>query len=205
MPTSLLLARPKATVTGIAAHDAAAYIIKVIVRLRPGPPTSLIVQDGAHDVRELRDRVRAGIINSQLVWPEASISVYYPGSHRPSPAGLDLPIAVGILVASGQLPEAMLEGRAFYGQVGLDGRLLGTAHVAAAGAVSTEGVALVLPEADAKEAAAAGGDDAYCYGFASLSSLAAVVRGGTWPTVAEADEGGEWFGDLDPEIRANAR
>ena len=75
--------------------------------------------------RESRDRVRAALASSEYTWPTRNITVNLaPTSQRKSGAGLDLAIAIGVLVASEQLPEAdAVAGHAFLGELGLDGTL----------------------------------------------------------------------------------
>jgi magnesium chelatase family protein len=72
--------------------------------------------------REARDRVRAALLSSRLTWPSARVTVNLaPPGLRKVGAGLDLPIAVGLLAASEQLPPDSVVGRAFVGELGLDG------------------------------------------------------------------------------------
>ena len=74
--------------------------------------------------RESRDRVRAALASSQFPWPARNITVNLaPTSERKTGAGLDLAIAIGVLVASGQLPADAVAGHAFLGELGLDGTL----------------------------------------------------------------------------------
>ena len=74
--------------------------------------------------RESRDRVRAALLSSGLTWPLRRITVNLaPSGMRKGGAGLDLPIAIGLLVAAGQLPADAVDGRAFVGELGLDGSL----------------------------------------------------------------------------------
>ena len=72
-------------------------------------------------VRESRDRVRAALVSSGMPWPRRRITVNLaPSGMRKAGAGLDLPVAVGILVASGLLDPAAVAGLAFVGELGLD-------------------------------------------------------------------------------------
>ena len=77
-------------------------------------------------VRESRDRVRAALLSSGLSWPLRRVTVNLaPSGMRKGGAGLDLPIAVGVLVASGALDPRAVDGTAFVGELGLDGSLRG--------------------------------------------------------------------------------
>jgi magnesium chelatase family protein len=72
--------------------------------------------------REARDRVRAALLSSQLRWPTARVTVNLaPPGIRKVGSGLDLPIAVALLAASEQIPPECVAGRAFVGELGLDG------------------------------------------------------------------------------------
>jgi magnesium chelatase family protein len=74
--------------------------------------------------REPRDRVRAALLSSGLPWPSRRVTVNLaPGVLRKVGPGLDLPIAVGLLVATGELDPDAVAGCAFIGELGLDGSL----------------------------------------------------------------------------------
>jgi magnesium chelatase family protein len=74
--------------------------------------------------REARDRTRAAILSSGFDWPQQRATVNLaPTSIRKVGAGLDLGMAIAVLVASKQLSPAAVEGRAFVGELGLDGSL----------------------------------------------------------------------------------
>lgn len=72
--------------------------------------------------REARDRVRAALMSSELKWPERRMTVNLaPSGIRKVGSGLDLAIALALLVADGQLEAAGLEGFGAIGELGLDG------------------------------------------------------------------------------------
>ena len=107
-------------------------------------------------VRESRDRVRAAIRNSGFEFPPHRITVNLaPADVRKDGTAFDLPIAIGILVATGQLDARTLEKRMFVGELGLDGALrtmrgaLSVARHASRAHVAT----LVLPAPNVAEAA----------------------------------------------------
>lgn len=106
--------------------------------------------------RESRDRVRAALLSSDLPWPLKRVTVNLaPSSVRKGGAGLDLPIAVGVLVALGRLSAAAVEGYGFVGELGLDGSVRPVpGMVSLAEALSTR--ALVAPAAGAAEASLVG-------------------------------------------------
>jgi len=72
--------------------------------------------------REARDRVKAAMQTCSLPWPTRKITVNLaPSAVRKSGAGLDLAIAVGVLVAGQELLPDVVAGMAFLGELGLDG------------------------------------------------------------------------------------
>jgi len=96
--------------------------VRVEVHVSKGLPGFTVVGLPDTTCRESRDRVRAALMSSQLAWPTARVTVNLaPPGVRKVGAGLDLAIAVGLLVASEQLPLTCCEGRAFVGELGLDG------------------------------------------------------------------------------------
>jgi magnesium chelatase family protein len=98
--------------------------ITVEVHLSAGLPAFQVVGLGESRSREIRSRVRAALISSYLKWPDFNITVNLTPAERVTPGTrFDLPIAVGLLVASQQLPADAIEGREFIGELGLDGCL----------------------------------------------------------------------------------
>src|SRR3954454_13468751 len=75
--------------------------------------------------QEAKERVRSGIMWAELEWPKSTRIVVNlaPAALRKEGSGFDLPIALALLGASGQLPRASLEGHAAFGELALDGRL----------------------------------------------------------------------------------
>lgn len=128
-------------------------------------------------VREARERVRAAIRNSGLTYPNRRIIVNLAPSDLPKAgSGYDLPIAMGVLVATAQLPP-LPEGAMFLGELALDG---GVRHVdgvlCVADAARREGMAaLYLAGEDAQEAALLAG--LAVYGVPDLRRLADHLRG----------------------------
>lgn len=134
-------------------------------------------------VRESRDRVRAALLSSTFSWPLRRVTVNLaPTAVRKAGAGLDLPIALGVLVAVGELPATALDGVAFVGELGLDGSLRhvpGT--IALAEAVRPE--RLVVPACDLPEAAAV--RPGCSFAMPSLRVLVETLRGAQpWPRPA---------------------
>ena len=108
---------PSATLLGV---DGRA--VDVEVHVSQGLPGYHVVGLPDATCRESRDRVRAALLSSQLTWPLKRITVNLaPSSVRKGGPGLDLPIAVGLLVANGELPQEAVAGTAFLGELRLDG------------------------------------------------------------------------------------
>ena len=95
------------------------------VHLTPGLPAVNVVGMAESTVRESKERVRSAIISSGFKWPDARITINLSPAELPKVgARFDLAIAVGLLAASGQIKPDLADGKEFYGELGLDGRLL---------------------------------------------------------------------------------
>src|ERR1700728_4859661 len=143
----VIAAIPSAVLIGVDGHR-----IFVEVHVSNGLPGFTVVGLPDAAVRESRDRVRAALLSSDLSWPLRRVTVNLaPSGVRKSGAGLDLPIAIGVLVASGELEPAAVSGMAFVGELGLDGSLRGVPGTVVL-AESLDGFGLVVPAESAFEA-----------------------------------------------------
>jgi len=98
--------------------------IEVEVHISSGLPSLTIVGLPEAAVRESKDRVRSAIINSGFQFPTKRLTINLAPADLPKDGSrLDLPIALGILIASGQLPEHSTENFEFIGELALDGHL----------------------------------------------------------------------------------
>ncbi|RBP51430.1 YifB family Mg chelatase-like AAA ATPase [Arenicella xantha] len=98
--------------------------VTVEVHLANGLPSFSTVGMPETAVRESKDRVRGAIINSGFEFPAKRITVNLAPADLPKAGGrFDLPIAIGILVASGQLPGAQLADLEMIGELALNGQL----------------------------------------------------------------------------------
>lgn len=98
--------------------------VTVEVHLSGGLPGTSIVGLPETAVKEARDRVRVAILNAQLDYPGRRVTVNLAPADLPKDGGrFDLPIALGILVASGHLPCDALPWREFVGELALSGEL----------------------------------------------------------------------------------
>ena len=143
----MLAAVASATLSGAVGRP-----VSVEVHVSNGLPGFTIVGLPDAAVREARDRVRAAILSSGLPWPMRRITANLaPSGLRKGGAGLDLPIAVGLLVAAGELSPSCTEGLAFCGELGLDGSLRHVPGMIAL-ADATTPLGLVVPLCDVQEA-----------------------------------------------------
>ncbi len=154
--------------------------ITVEVLVASGLPAFSIVGLPDASCRESRDRVRAAVVSSGLQWPRHRVTVNLaPTGLRKGGAALDLPIAVALLVADGQLDAELVSDTAFLGELGLDGtvrRVPGVLSLVDAVATRT----VVVPAASAAEAQLVGGRRVR--GASSLRGLVAALRGEEdWP------------------------
>ena len=170
---------PSATLVGVQGQP-----ISVEVHVSTGLPSFSIVGLPDASCRESRDRVRAAILSSDLHWPQKRITVNLaPTAVRKGGAGLDLPIAVALLVADGQLPAPAVEDLAFIGELGLDGTLRRVPGVLAL-VHSLSRPVVVLPPSCAAEAMMVPGTEVRC--APTLEALALNLRG-RWPWAEPPD------------------
>lgn len=173
--------------TGMAAPE-----VIVEAHLANGLPSFTIVGLPEAEVKEARDRVRAAIQNSRFEFPVSRITVNLAPADLPKESGrYDLPIALGILAASGQIPAAALKEYEFAGELALTGELrpIRGALAMTLGAASS-GRAFILPTASAAEAALV--EQAVVYPADSLLAVCAHLTRQTLlspqaPAVAKAD------------------
>ncbi len=159
-----------------------AYAVTVEVDAAAGLPGWTMVGLPSGSVKEARERVGAALANAGLQLPPRRWTVNLsPADVRKDGTAFDLPIALGALVASGQLPAAAVDGLLCVGELGLDGSIrpirgaLPLARAARDGAAR----ALVLPAANAAEAALL--REVRLAPCASLAELVAHLRKGTLP------------------------
>lgn len=132
-----------------------AKLVSVEVHLSAGLPQFSIVGLPETAVKESKDRVRSAIINSQYEFPCGRITVNLAPADLPkSGCGLDLPIAVGILAASGQIPKTKFHNHEFMAELALDGQLRGVKSIIPAILASKNSQRkLIISKSNAYEAA----------------------------------------------------
>src|SRR3972149_6374547 len=130
-------------------------VVEVEVDLRRGLPKIIVVGLPDAAVQESRERVQSAITNSELFFPRKHITVNLaPASVRKAGPVYDLPIALGSLIASAQIPPQSLDGSLVLGELSLDGTVRHVRGVLPMAALAREqGIRrLFVPAADANEA-----------------------------------------------------
>ncbi len=129
--------------------------VTVEVHLSNGLPAFSIVGLPEAAVRESKDRVRAAIINSGFEFPARKITVNLAPADLPKDGGrYDLPIALGILAATGQIDKTQLDKYEFHGELALSGLLREvTGSLPVALAAQQNDKKLIMPVKSAKQAA----------------------------------------------------
>lgn len=137
--------------------------VSVEVHLSNGLPGFNLVGLAETAVKESKDRVRSAIINSQFEFPCRKITVNLAPADLPkSGSGFDLPIALGILAASGQIPQNELVSHEFISELALNGDLRGAnAIIPAVLAAKREQRRLILAVSNTAEASLTAYDQVY--------------------------------------------
>ncbi len=138
--------------------------VAVEVHLAGGLPSLSIVGMPETAVRESKDRVRSAIVNSGYEFPARRITVNLAPADLPKHGGrFDLPIALGLLAASGQLEASLLADKEFVGELALSGELRPVSGaLPTAMAVREDNRALIVPTGNSAEAGLVSGCDVYC-------------------------------------------
>ena len=175
-----------ATVMSRASVGIEAPPVQVEVHITGGLPKFAIVGLPEATVRESKDRVRSAIINSRFEFPQRRITVNLAPADLPKDGGrYDLPIAIGILAATGQLSHERFGEHELIGELALDGALRRTGgSLPAALHARDAGRILVLPAGDAREAALATG--ARLFPARHLGEVHAQLLGEASPAPVEA-------------------
>ncbi|MGH8575186.1 MAG: magnesium chelatase domain-containing protein, partial [Gammaproteobacteria bacterium] len=167
-----------ASVTTFALEGVRSREVTVEVDARSGLDVFTLVGLPDRSIRESRERVRAALLNSGLDFPKIRLTVNLAPADLPKEGpGFDLAIAVGVLLASGQVPAAALDGCAVCGELSLSGELRPVRGVLAAALATRESGRrrIVVPVENAPEAALVA--DLAVVGVPTLGRLADVVHG----------------------------
>lgn len=152
--------------------------VQVEVDLRAGLPSFAVVGLADIAVQEARERVRSGLANQAFtVPPRRIVANLAPADLRKAGPQYDLPLALAILAASGQIPGAVLRGLGAVGELALDGGLRPVpGAIAMAEHAAREGWArMMVPAANAAEAALVPGVEVI--GVATLRDAVDVLEG----------------------------
>src|SRR5580765_6431697 len=180
--------------------------VTVEVHLAGGLPAVHLVGLPETEVREARDRVRAALQNAQFEFPARRITVNLAPADLPKESGrFDLPIALGILAATGQIPAPALAQYEFAGELALTGALRAIrGALAMVLSARRDGRAFVLPAASAAEAALV--RDAIVHPAASLLEVCAHLTGRTpLPVLTPQPPGDSIAGPDLIDVRGQAR
>ena len=147
MPLAILYSR---AISGMEAP-----LVTVEVHIANGLPSFTIVGLPEAEVKESKDRVRAALQNAQFEFPARRITVNLAPADLPKESGrFDLPIALGILAATGQIPSDKLDRYEWAGELALTGELRAIrGALAMTYGASRSGSSFVLPQQNAAEAA----------------------------------------------------
>ncbi|MGZ5299081.1 MAG: YifB family Mg chelatase-like AAA ATPase [Actinomycetota bacterium] len=177
-------------VVGVTVLGVGGHLVTVEAFVGRGLPSLVFTGLPGASVNDARERVRPAVESAGLEWPLRRVVVNLaPASLRKDGPGLDLPVAVGVLAATAQVPAHAVVGFAFAGELSLKGELLPTPGILsvaiAAARAGLEGI--VVPAANALEAAQIG--SLRVVGAATLTDVAGFLRG-TWdPPVADPGVG----------------
>ncbi len=178
----MLATVPSATLLGVDG-----WPITVEVHISNGLPGFTVVGLPDASCREARDRVRAALLSSDLPWPNRRVTVNLaPTGIRKSGAGLDLPIAVALLVIAKVLKPDDVDGMAFIGEVGLDGSIRGVPGVLSMVEAIDQPV-VIVPAPCYGEASALGRHTVHT--APSLRGLVDALRNRRWSAPPLPDEG----------------
>jgi magnesium chelatase family protein len=185
-----------ATLTGVDGQ-----VVTVEVHVSSGLPGYQVVGLPDAAVRESRERVRAALLSSGMEFPKGRITVNLaPGGVRKTGAGFELAVALGLLAATGELPDGVLDGVGVLGELGLDGSVRSVpgalALVDALRAADLS--AVIAPAANAAEAALVHGVDVRP--ARTVVELRACLKDELeWPDVPPPDDTGPRTTDVDDE------
>ncbi|HMF82866.1 MAG TPA: YifB family Mg chelatase-like AAA ATPase [Acidimicrobiia bacterium] len=185
-----------ATLTGVDGR-----LVTVEVHVSRGLPSYHVVGLPDAAVRESRERVRAALLSSQLEFPQQRITVNLaPGGVRKTGAGFELAVALGLIAATGQLADGVLDGIGVLGELGLDGSVRPVpGALALVDALRGAGTgSVVVPISDVAEASLVDGMEVRP--ARSVAELRACLKGECeWPEPPPTAAGPTDTAELDDE------
>ncbi|HUU46335.1 MAG TPA: YifB family Mg chelatase-like AAA ATPase [Acidobacteriota bacterium] len=156
-----------------------AYLVEVEADISPQLPSFVTVGLPEGAVREARERVQAAIKNSDFLFPNKKVTINLaPADIRKEGSAFDLPIAVGIMAATGQILRDDFSEYVLVGELSLDGSLKPVHGVLpmALKALAAGKTGFIVPKQNAREAAIAQGLNVYAVG--SLSETVSFLENG---------------------------
>jgi magnesium chelatase family protein len=166
-----------------------APLVMVEAHLSRGLPKFNIVGLPEAAVKESKDRVRSALLNTHFIFPKGRITINLAPADLPKEGGrFDLPIALGILAASGQIPKKKLAEYEFTGELALSGELRGVRGVLPIVlGVKQANRRLIVPAANAHEAAFV--KQAMVFSATHLLEVCAYLKGDiTLPHCVRSDD-----------------
>ncbi|ARO86669.1 ATP-dependent protease [Nitrosospira lacus] len=170
-------------------------LVTVEAHIANGLPSFTIVGLPEAEVKESKDRVRAALQNAQFEFPARRITINLAPADLPKESGrFDLPIALGILAATGQIPSNKLDQYEWAGELALTGELRAIrGALAMTYGASRSGRSFVLPQQNAAEAALVA--EATVYPATSLLQICAHLAGREPMQRYTADDGASTEGN----------
>ena len=175
-----------AKVVGVSISGVRGRPVVVETHIGRGLPSLTLTGMPGAAISDARDRIRPAVERSGLQWPLRRVVVNLsPGSVRKEGPGLDLPLALGVLAASRQVPHDRLDSYAVWGELSLQGELVPTpGALSVAIAAATAGMSgVILPARNAAEAALVEGLGVV--GVGSLQEAVGFLRGSFAPPSIE--------------------
>src|SRR5437763_3596141 len=179
-------------VVAVAVIGVQGHLVTVEAHVSRGLPALAVSGLPGTGVMDGRERVRPAVESAGLEWPLRRVVVNLsPANVRKEGPGFDLPIAMGVLAASAQVPTGPLRTHAFTGELSLKGDLVPTPGVlAVAMAAAREGLkGVVVPEGNGAEAALVEGLEVVA--APSLARVVEFLRGSWRPDPPSPPEPGE--------------
>jgi magnesium chelatase family protein len=174
---------PSATLLGVEGRP-----VRVEVHVGNGLPGFSIVGLPDAACRESKDRIKAAMTSVGITFPNRKVTVNLaPSAIRKTGAGLDLAIAVGVLVATGDVVADAVDGMAFLGELGLDGAVRRVPGVVPLVAAMRPSPVVVVPAGCGTEARLTCGDVREVRDLAEL--IGALLGEAPWPPGDDVTEG----------------
>ena len=187
-----------ARIKSVALFGIRGVIVDIEVDISDGLPGYSLLGLPDTALQESRERVRSALLNTGAPWPNKRTTVSLsPAWLHKSGSGFDLPIALGLLVAQGVIPQGRLDGQIVMGELALDGAIRSVRGVLPALlAAQEEGIlSAVVPFANRLEALSVGRVNSIA--FADLSQLLTYIHDGLLPDYGEAPQSQEGANLLD--------